>query len=117
MKIILYAFPLLLCGFFLVMAGLTGFRFISKAEEAGRAGSPFTGRKVGRSALISGLYMALAWASLAILGLVPNTGADSLTIIGCSLPMSPIMGLSVTIGTYLKAKRTFELARKLSQRK
>lgn len=117
MKIILYAFPLLLFGSFLVMAGLTGFRFVSKAEEAGRTGRPFMGRVAWRAAVISGLYMALAWASLAILGLVPGTGSDSLTIIGCSIPMSLIMGVSVTTGIYLKAKKAFELARRLSQRK
>lgn len=109
MKIIWYIFPVLMFVGFLVMSALNGYRIISKMGKDAGAGNPFRVTEARRSALVSGVCMALAWASLAILGLVPDIDADSLSVIGCSLSMSVIFGISVAGGIYLKAKRAFEL--------
>ena len=117
MKTILHIFPILMfCGF-LVVSASNSYRAIERTGRDARAGSPFVAAKARQSALISGLYMALAWASLAILGFVPDTGADSLTVIGCSLPMSAFMGVAVATGIYSKEKQAFELGQELSRSK
>ncbi len=64
MKTALYALPILAFLIFLVMSGLTGFRLISRARIAGETGNPFIA-KARQSALVSGIYMALAWISVA----------------------------------------------------
>jgi len=61
--------------------------------------------------------MALAWISVAVLGSVIDTGVDRLSLIGCSIPMGIFVGIAVTTGNYFRAKYTFKLAQKLSQRK
>jgi hypothetical protein len=117
MRTILHAIPLLMFASFLVMSGLTAIKFVSEARQAGGAGRPFMAREARRSAMISGFYMMCAIASLAILGLVPDTGANSQSVIVCfTLPSVPL-GIIVAIGNYLRAKKAFDLAQRFSQRK
>jgi hypothetical protein len=117
MKTIWYILPWLMYVGFLVMSALNGHRIISKMGMDARAGGPFEVAEARRSALVSGVYMVLSWASLAILGLVPDIDADKSSVIGCSLLMSIPMGIGATIGIYLKAKKAFELGQRLSQSK
>jgi len=117
MKTVLYALPILAFLSFLVMSGLTGFRFISRARRDGESGRPFAVKETRRSAIISGLYMTLALVSVAILGPIVDTEVDALSVIGCfALPSVPL-GVIVAIGNYFRAKQAHQLARKLSQRK
>jgi hypothetical protein len=106
--------PLLLSIGFLVMSGLCGFRLVRGAREAGQFGTPFVIGKARRSAFISGLYMMLAVASLAIVGFVPDSGVDSLSAIVClGLPSVPL-GIYVALANYWRAKKTFEYAQQWS---
>jgi len=115
MKTFLFALPLLMSVCFLMLSALNAIRLVVKARRDGESDRSFEIKQSWRLASISGIYMALAIASLALLGLIPDTGADSLTVIGCFGLSSLPFGITVTIGNYLRAKKAFQLSQKLSQ--